>query len=128
MKYKSYREIPVWKLSHQLAIRTYQITSQFPQHELYCLVSQLRRAIVSVPSNIVEGVNRKNTKELIQFLSIARGSLMEADYQLLLSYELKYISKVEYDSISQAVSEVLKQLNFWKFHLKKKGTSDATSN
>ncbi|MCU0379159.1 MAG: four helix bundle protein [Bacteroidales bacterium] len=88
---KSYRDLEVWKKSMDLAVRVYDVTTEFPQAEIYGLSSQLRRAAVSIPSNIAEGSSRNSTKEFIQFLHIANGSLSEIETQLELAVRFNYI-------------------------------------
>ncbi len=90
---QSYRDLEVWKKSMDLAVAVYNLTSGFPQAESYGLTSQLRRAVVSIPSNIAEGSSRNSTKELIQFLNISNGSLSEIETQLELSMKLNYITE-----------------------------------
>ena len=89
----------------------YKITKSFPKEELYGLTSQIRRAAVSIPSNIVEGKARGSQKEYKRFLLISRGSLEEVKYQLLLSRDLKYIDSKTYDKIFDIADEVGKLLN-----------------
>jgi four helix bundle protein len=76
---KSYRELEVWKVSMDLVDAVYELTDRFPKTEVFNLTSQLRRAVVSVPSNIAEGWGRENTKDYMRFLRIAKGSLMEIE-------------------------------------------------
>ena len=87
----------LWKKSHELVLLIYEITKDFPKEELFCLISQIRRAAVSVPSNIVEGKARNSNKEYKRFLLISRGSLEELKYQLLLAKDLKYIDECKYN-------------------------------
>ena len=89
----------------------YKITKSFPKEELYGLTSQIRRAAVSIPSNIVEGKARGSQKEYKRFLLISRGSLEEVKYQLLLSRDLNYIDLKTYDEIFDIADEVGKLLN-----------------
>jgi four helix bundle protein len=89
---KPHKKLDVWRQSMELAQGIYRITSDFPPDEKFGLVSQMRRAVVSIPSNIAEGAARKSPKEFINFLSIARGSLSELDTQLELSVLLGYLS------------------------------------
>ena len=91
-KIKSYRELEVWKKAIDLAEAIYKVTNHFPKSEMYGMTSQLRRASVSVPSNIAEGASRQATKEFIQFLNIANGSLSEIETQLELAIRFDYIS------------------------------------
>ena len=87
--YKNYK---VWQKSHDLVIDIYQITSAFPKSEQFNLVSQINRASLSVPTNIVEGCGRETQKEFIRFLYISSGSAHELEYLILVSNELKFIS------------------------------------
>jgi len=93
-----------------LAMEIYVVTQNFPREEVYGLVSQLRRAAVSVPSNIAEGAVRARQKEFLQFMRIAQGSLSEIDTQLELSKMLGYISDRSYENIEAIVTMVSKQL------------------
>ncbi len=90
---KSFRDLEVWKMSMDLAAEVYEITMSYPQSEIYGLVSQMRRAAVSIPSNIAEGQGRKNPKEFCQFLYIAKGSLAELDTQIELSCRLGFLKR-----------------------------------
>jgi len=92
--------LEVWKLAHQLTLEVYMISKKFPSSELYGLTSQVRRSSSSVPTNIIEGQGRQYKKEFIQFLYIAKGSLEEANYQLLLAKDLSYISNEEYNELN----------------------------
>ena len=86
----------VWQKSHELTLKIYQITQSFPKDELFGLTSQIRRASISIPSNIVEGKARGSNKDFKRFLLIARGSLEELKYQLLLARDLKYVDELKY--------------------------------
>ena len=90
---QSHKDLRVWKESMLLVENIYKITESFPQSELYALVSQLRRAAISIPSNISEGCGRKGNKELSRFLYIALGSLSELETQIEISVRLSYIAK-----------------------------------
>ena len=118
-KYKSVEEIPVWQKAHELCIYVYKITKHFPKNELYGLISQYQRCIVSVPANITEGFYRQTIKELLQFLYMARGSLGEAKYYTILSRDLGYIKEDEYQHVTQLIENVGKQLNGWIKSLRK---------
>ena len=89
-----HKQLDVWKLSIDLTIEIYEISTQFPKEEIYALTQQIRRAATSVPSNIAEGAARKYNKEFIQFLHIALGSLAEVETQLIISKKLKYIDNL----------------------------------
>lgn len=107
----SYKELIVWQKSFDLAKKVYRITESFPKSEVYGLTSQMRRAVVSIPSNIAEGFVRKHTKEFSQFISIAFGSGAELETQLLLSKELKFITEKEFSEVDSLLSEIMKMLN-----------------
>lgn len=109
--YKDTSKLIVWKRSHELVLKIYEITKGFPKDELFGLTSQIRWAAVSIPSNIVEGKSRGSNNEYKRFLLIARGSLEEVKYQVLLAKDLKYIDEVMYKEISALADEVGKMLN-----------------
>ena len=90
-----YKDLSVWKLGMDLVIEIYKVTMKFPKEELFGLVSQMRRAAVSIPSNIAEGSGRRNTKEYIQFLYIAKGSLLELETQMEIASRLNYIENTD---------------------------------
>ena len=96
---RGYKKLRVIDEAKILVIMVYSVTRVFPKDELYGIVSQLRRAAVSVPTNIVEGYTRTSSKEFIQFLNIANASLVEVEFLLELSYELDYLSKEKYEKI-----------------------------
>lgn len=113
MLYKNHLEIPVFQLAHQVTLLVYKLTKQFPKEELYGVVLQLRRAVSSIPANIVEGFYRGSKKELIQFLTIARGSCGESQYFVLLAKDLGYITQDQFDNLDGQLVETHKQLNGW---------------
>jgi len=119
VKYKKVEEVPVWQQSHKLVLKVYKIVSNFPKSEVYGITSQLRRASSSIPANITEGFYRGTTKQLIQFLYIARASLGEVVYYLRLSRDLKYLKSKEYNHLTELSRDVGKQLNGWINSLKK---------
>lgn len=88
----SFKDLEVWKLSVDFVVQIYVITAKFPSSEQFGLTSQMRRAAVSIPSNIAEGQGRKNAKEFIQFLYIAKGSLAEIETQLIICERLNFIN------------------------------------
>ena len=102
----SYREQFIWKRGIQLSINCYHLTAKFPKSELYGLTSQIRRASVSVPSNIAEGYGRRTKNEYIQFLHIALGSLRELDTQLIIAKEVKLVAPELFDSILEEVDSM----------------------
>ena len=93
MPAKSYRDLKVWQLAMDLVVETYRLTKQFPQQERFGLTSQLNRAAVSVPSNIAEGYWRLYRKEYVNYLSISRGSLAEAETQVIVAARLEYVAR-----------------------------------
>jgi four helix bundle protein len=92
----SFRDLIVWQKSHQLVLASYKATNTYPKDELYGLTSQIRRAVVSIAANIVEGYKRKTDKQTLQFLNISDASLEEFKYLMLLSKDLEYISSSTY--------------------------------
>ncbi|MGB8993085.1 MAG: four helix bundle protein [Desulfobaccales bacterium] len=91
LKSRSFRDLDVWKLSIEFVKNIYKITNKFPKSELFGLASQLRRAAISIPSNIAEGQGRNSSKEFKQFLGIAQGSLAEIETQLIIANEINYL-------------------------------------
>ena len=92
---KTHVDLDVWKRAMDFVEMVYVLSACFPKEEVYGLTSQVRRAAVSIPSNIAEGASRQSTKEFIQFLYISLGSLSEVETQLMLSYRLKYVSSIQ---------------------------------
>ena len=92
-KLRNFKELNVWQKAYQLTLEIYKLTAEFPKHEQYGLSSQMRRAAVSVVSNIAEGYTRKGRAEYLQFLSVGYASLAELETQLLLSRDLGYLEK-----------------------------------
>ena len=111
MYLKSYKELIVWQKSIQLVKETFLLTDELPKSEIYGLVSQMRRAVVSIPSNIAEGYGRRSAKEYAQFYSIAYGSALELETQLIVCKELKFISLEQLAKVQPLLEEVLKMLN-----------------
>jgi four helix bundle protein len=107
---KNYRELKVWQRSYRLCLEIYKITKRFPNEERYGLTSQIRRAAVSVPSNIAEGYGRKTTPEYIRFLYIAYGSICELETQILLSGDLRYIETGKLEILQEGIGEVERML------------------
>jgi four helix bundle protein len=103
-KIQNYKELTIWQEAMNLAEMVYTQTKSYPKEELYGIVSQIRRAVVSIPANIAEGYGRKNRAEYLNFLSIANGSLTETETHLLLSERIGYLTK-------EQMSELQKQLN-----------------
>lgn len=107
---KNYRELIVWQDAIKIAKTVYQLTGKFPKQEIYALADQLRRAAVSVPSNIAEGQARKSPGDFRRFLHIALGSLAEVDTQLILAQEFGYLSKEDIDPMDMEIQNLRKKL------------------
>jgi len=99
------------QLSHEMTLEIYKLTKNFPKEEIYGLVSQLRRSAYSIPMNLVEGGARKGKKEFAHFISIALGSCEEVRYQLLLSKDLEYIDKKDYEKAENEYERIKKMLS-----------------
>ena len=108
---RSYRDLLVWQKAKSLAVHIYEETSQFPKSECYGLTSQIRRAAISVFSNIAEGQGRLTIGEFVHFLGQARGSLLELDAQLSMASDLRYIQDAPFKQLEGEVYQVLGLLN-----------------
>jgi four helix bundle protein len=108
---QSFRDLEVWQCAMRLVESVYAITSKFPSSELYGLTSQMWRCAVSIPSNIAEGRGRKGTREFVNFLSIAYGSLCELQTQLELAQRLRFVEKEVHERIQTQTDEVGRMLN-----------------
>ncbi len=120
----SFEELKVWQEAHKLVIKIYKITNGFPREELYRLTSQLCRSAASAPANIAEGQARQTTKEYLQFLYTARGSIAETKYHLILTRDLGYIEDSVYNEIIKSYNKVGKMLNALINSLKKGGSNE----
>ena len=109
-KVESYRGLIVWQKAMDLAVETYGLTSKFPASENYRLVSQITRAVASVPANIAEGNARGTKRDYANFLAIARGSLMETETLIMLAIRLKYVTQEQAAHALNLVTEVSKML------------------
>jgi len=107
----SYKELIVWQKSIELSKEIYSITEQFPKSEIFGIINQMRRAAISIPSNIAEGYARGHRKEYLQFLSVAFGSGAELETQILIAKKLNFIKEVEYKKILSLLEEIMKMLN-----------------
>lgn len=110
-KIKSFTDLEAWQEAHKLVLMIYKITEEFPKKEIFCLVSQMRRAAISVSSNIAEGFSRNTTGEKCQFYAMAMGSLMELQNQLLVARDVKYINKDKFVEIANQTVSVAKLIN-----------------
>jgi four helix bundle protein len=120
MSISRFRELRAWQLGMDLTERVYLITHSFPKSEIYGLTSQIRRAAVSIPSNLAEGHGRTSTKEFLQFISIAYGSICELETQILLSHRLKYIETIDLEAISALLIETSKTIRGLQKAMKEK--------
>jgi len=111
---KGYKKLMVWQKANKLAYQIYLETKNFPKSEMYGMTSQLRRAAVSIPTNIVEGTGRQGKKELKQFINISLGSLAETEYLLEFCFQLKYLNKESYEKLERLRNETGGLL--WKFY------------
>lgn len=108
---KSYTDLRVWQEAMTLAEDIYRVTRAFPKEELYGLVSQMRRAAVSIPSNVAEGQGRKTRGEFVQFLGHARGSLAELGTQIALAGRLSFLERADQRDLQQRIDKTARMLN-----------------
>jgi four helix bundle protein len=106
-----YRDLVVWQRAMEFVTMIYRTTDQFPKTEVFALTNQIRRAIVSVPSNIAEGRGRNSDKEFVHYISIAYGSLMETETQLQIACNLGYINQAEVERLLVDAAEIGRMLN-----------------
>ena len=111
MHLQSYKDFQVWQRAMDLTVEIYKLVKLLPKEETYALSDQMRRAVVSIPSNIAEGQGRNSTKEFINFLSISRGSQRELETQLQICIRLNYITEQEAENALNLCEEVGKMLN-----------------
>ena len=111
MQVKTYQQLIAWQKAIALVTYIYSVTSKFPRDEIYGLTSQLRRAAVSIPSNIAEGQGRATKGEFIQFLCHARGSLYELETQIMIGRNLTYLTPEQAESLSGSITELGRILN-----------------
>ena len=111
MPIESYQDLTVWQKAMEMAERCYQLTRAFPSQEMYGMISQIRRAAVSIPANIAEGWGRESTREFIQFLRIAQGSVKELETLLRLSIRVQLAKATEINPILEMLSEVSRMLH-----------------
>ena len=104
---QGYRNLKMWQAAHAWVLDVYRVTRRFPKDELYALTSQLRRAAVSVPSNIAEGYGRRGVTDKLRFYNIAEASLNEADYQILLAHDLGYGNTADLRAAADEVARML---------------------
>nr|WP_297787500.1 four helix bundle protein [uncultured Allomuricauda sp.] len=113
-----FKDLEIWRLSRKFCSDIYEATSLFPDSEKFGLTNQLRRASVSVPSNIAEGCSRKSKRDFSRFLEIAMGSMYEIETQLLISNDLNFIQKKKLNSLLQKLDSIIKMTSKFKSTLK----------
>ncbi len=117
---RDHQKLIAFKLADEIVILIYQVTKKFPKEEIYGLTAQIRRAAVSVPSNIVEGCSRKSQKDYLRFMEIAYGSLKELQYQCKLSINLEFVTPSEFETSLRKCHEASKVLGSLIISLRKK--------
>ncbi|MBN2440591.1 MAG: four helix bundle protein [Spirochaetales bacterium] len=108
---KNFKNLKVWQKSHKLTLKIYKITTKFPKEELYGLSNQMRRSSSSIPTNIAEGCGRSTDADFRRFLQMAMGSASELEYQLLLTFDLKYFNSSVYDELNNNIIEIKRMLS-----------------
>lgn len=103
---KGFRKLLVWQRAHELVLSVYKMTEKFPKSEMFALTSQLKRAVVSIPANIAEGQGAGTKAQFARYLDIAKGSLSEVEYYLVLAKDLRYSSPETYKEVEALRSEV----------------------
>ena len=107
---KDFRNLVVWNKAHELTLRCYKFTSEFPRTETYGLTSQIRRSAASIAANIAEGCGKRGNAEFQRYLTIAAGSASELEYHLLLAKDLRFLEAQEYEFLNRAVVEIKRML------------------
>lgn len=107
----SYKELNVYRKAVELSVLIYRVTEEFPKSELYGLTAQIRRCVVSIPSNIAEGQRRGHRAEYVQFLRMSFGSGAELETQLLISHRVGYLDKRIFDNLIEKLDEIMRMLN-----------------
>lgn len=115
-----YQELKVWQIGMQVSVDVYRLTEAFPKSEIYGLTSQIRRASVSIPSNIAEGHERDTTKDYLRFLSMARGSLAELETQLLIANRLGYVDLPQIQGLLNALDGLSRMVKNLQRSLRRK--------
>jgi four helix bundle protein len=121
---KSFEDLLVWKKAHNIVLIIYKLLEKFPKEEKYRIIDQLARAVISIPTNIVEGFGRYTSKDYVHFLIIARGSVSEVKYLVLLSKDLKYVTFTEYDELKKELDDIGKMINGLINSLRKKQSNE----
>lgn len=107
---RDFHKLVIWQRSHALVLDIYKISSEFPKEEQFGLTSQIRRAAASIPTNIAEGCGRLTNKDFSHFLQISIASASEVEYELLLAFEIGYISEVEFRRLTESTVSIRKMI------------------
>jgi four helix bundle protein len=126
-KVESYQELEVWKQTKDLVKHIYELTKGFPKEEQFGLTNQLRRAAVSIPSNIAEGCGRNHFKDSLQLFFIARGSLYEVETQLVIAFDLKYVSPDDLETSTTLIKSCKRLLNGFINYFQKQADQSKSS-
>ncbi len=124
MAVQHYRELIVWQKAIVLVETVYRATEGFPKTEIYALTNQIRRAAVSIPTNIAEGQGRNSTRDFLHFLSVAQGSLMELETQITIATRLGYLEASQEERLLTSTAEISRMLSGLKSSLNKKLTTN----
>ncbi len=116
----NFKELKVWQKAIDYCVEVYKYTASFPTEEKFGLISQLRRAAVSISSNIAEGSSRNSDKEFFHFLSISIGSSYESETQLIISNKLKYMNDTNFEEMTEKITEIQRMLNAFADTIKNK--------
>ncbi len=117
---RAHRNLDVWIKAVDFVVAIYEVTRAFPAEEKFGLTSQIRRAAVSIPSNIAEGAGRKSDREFLQFLSHSQGSASEVDTQLFIAFRLEFINETDYQSLEKSLDDIGRMITGLSNHLKRK--------
>jgi len=123
---RGFEDLEVWRKAHGVVLRIYKLTNTFPRNEQFGIVSQLRRAAYSIPSNLAEGFGRRSTREFLQFLAIANGSAEELRYFLILSRDLRYVSPQDAVLLTNEVTGIVQMLAALSRSLKARAKSESS--
>jgi len=116
----NFKELEIWKESKDFCVTIYKLTMGFPKSETYGIISQINRAVVSIPSNISEGAGRATSKDFSRFISIALGSSFELETRLIIAFEINYIDKAIFDKLEKELNIIQKKLVNFNKYLKNK--------
>lgn len=115
---RDFKKLKVWQKAHFFVLEVYRLTKTFPKEELFGITGQIRRAAVSIANNIAEGCGRSSKREMLRFFDISMGSASESEYLLLLSNDLSYLTKNDYNYLNNLLIEVRKMLNVYMQKIK----------